>query len=159
MNEEVHGENEVSLLILTEPAVMKEELNKQVYIEGTKAALLYGGIATALSAGLHYKALPGHRVYARITPVYRIFIVACSAMGSFFTRTDIALMNTDQAFSEKYSISRMRTPSVPDGFKHGVSWLEQNKTKVIVGVWGGVLAASLLYNFRRFVLFKLSFLF
>jgi hypothetical protein len=64
-------------------------------VEGAKAALLYGSIAAGLSAGLHYKVLPGSRIYARITPVYRVLLVVLSATGSFFTRTDIASMYFD----------------------------------------------------------------
>jgi hypothetical protein len=41
----------------------------------------------------------------------------------------------------------MRKPEADPG--EGISWIEKNKTKIVVGIWGTVLAGSLVYNFRR----------
>lgn len=70
-----------------EIALRRDDQTFEVMQEGAKAALLYGGIASGLSAGLHYKLLPGARIYATVPPVYRlllvVFLIGVNPIGSF----------------------------------------------------------------------------
>ncbi|KAL3898643.1 MAG: hypothetical protein SGCHY_002595, partial [Lobulomycetales sp.] len=72
---------------------------------------------------------------------------ACVSTGAFFTRTDIASLDLDRKFQEKFSITKGVTAieaDVADPSRNAsLSFLQRNKTSIIFGVWGSVLAGGM----------------
>ncbi|KAJ3084187.1 hypothetical protein HK102_000738 [Quaeritorhiza haematococci] len=142
---------------------IKDDIHDYVVWEGTKAGLTWGAGATLASLALQQKVGPQKLVnlYSGIRPAYKIFLVAVTGLGAFFTRADKAAVEADRIFANKFAINadvvQKEDMEALAEYERPFEWTQQGIKNLLIRrryefmglLWTGTMAGSLLYNFSR----------
>ncbi|KAI8612956.1 hypothetical protein BC830DRAFT_1170650 [Chytriomyces sp. MP71] len=135
----------------------KDRIHHKVLLEGAKMGILATTAAVAASfAANRYSA-----AYRRLTLPFKVSLVIAASTAGFFTATDVAAMEADRQFAQKFSVSKEDELGALGSLRPFASvgkdldWAQmkavafKNKYTLLGYGYVGIVGSTLAYNFTR----------